>query len=71
MKCPKCAKEIGLVEQTQEWDKAWGNEAGLPAMFMLICENCKEQTAMVEIIPIDNFEEVESPLGKVKLPKFN
>jgi hypothetical protein len=68
MKCPKCEENIGFVEQIKEWDTEFGAEAGLPAMLMIMCDNCQEQRIIVQLIGVKKFETVKTPMGDVKIP---
>ena len=74
MKCFKCEKKIDFWQQVKEWSEMFGDEAMLgpefPIMIMLDCPHCDEQIGMVNIIGINAFEDVEGPMGIVKMPKL-
>lgn len=72
MICPSCKKDFPVGPQVQEADEQfYKGEAQPPIMLMLTCDHCEEQTVMVEFVPCTEYEEIESPLGKIKMPKMD
>jgi len=74
MICPKCEKKISLGNHMKEWDDNFGDDFALsaefPAMVNIICEHCEESVALIFIEPSENGEEIDSPIGKVVMPKL-
>lgn len=72
MLCPGCKKDYPVANQIKEADEEYyKGEVSPPIMLMLSCPHCNEQTVMVEFVPCTEFEEIDSPLGKVKIPKMD
>lgn len=74
MTCPGCKKEIDLGLQVAHADKEFYEGIEPPMVLMIMCENCENQTAMIDIVPMEegDFQDVVSPAlgGKVvKVPK--
>jgi hypothetical protein len=71
MKCRK-GHDINLARQVLEWEKDYGEDMSVEgAMLMIECEECEAQVAVLYVDPADEFEEVDSPLGPVEMPKFD
>lgn len=70
-KCPRCKKNLNIGKQVSEWDKEYGDEWISQAMINIICPNCDEGVIMVELYKYEETEEIQSPIGKVKIPKLN
>jgi hypothetical protein len=69
-KCTKCKKNLNLGKLVAEWDKEFGEMWIGSAMINIICPHCKEGVMMVDLCMYDETEEVESIIGKVKIPKL-
>jgi hypothetical protein len=69
-KCQKCHKNLNLGSQMKEWDEQYGSEWVGSAMVNIICKHCGEGVILVDLICYDETEEVESIIGKVKIPKL-
>lgn len=74
MICPRCNKTIDFGVQMTEWDQMYGDGAQLqeefPIMINLICEHCKDSAGLVFIEAVEGSTEVDSPVGKVKIPSI-
>ena len=54
----------------KDWDQQYGSEWVGSAMVNIICKHCGEGVILVDLIHYDEFEEVQSPFGKVRIPKL-
>jgi len=68
-KCPKCKKNLNLGKLIAEWDKEFGSMWQTAAMINIICPHCEEGVMMVDLTMYDETEEIDSIIGKVKIPK--
>lgn len=70
MICNKGHK-INLSEQVRIWEENHGDDCGLDMILMIDCEECGEQVAMLNVCGLcdEDFEEVDTDFGKVRMPK--
>jgi hypothetical protein len=74
MNCPRCDEEIDFASQMKEMqEKFWCDASFGPAVCMIECrsEKCSDEPyiMMLEVTPTEDFEEIDSPIGKVRIPK--
>jgi phage FluMu protein Com len=69
-KCPKCKKTLNIGKLLREWDDEYGSEWIGEAMVNIICPHCQEGVMVIYLQTYEESEDVESPAGKVKIPKL-
>ena len=71
MNCPKCKQPIDVIEEMKKWFELYKPTMldGAPAVINMSCANCKEEAGIwLSIDPYSKTEEIDTPVGKVKLP---
>lgn len=69
-KCSKCKKNMNIGKQLSEWDKLFGSEWNVTAMINIICPHCNKEQILITLDMYEETEDVESPIGNVKVPKL-
>lgn len=69
-KCKKCGATLHLSDQVMEWDDMFGDNWQGEAIINIICPKCEEGVMMIDLVMYDETEDVKSPMGIIKVPKF-
>ena len=71
MKCYNCNKEYPMWKALKEWEEEYGDEWMSQALINVMCLHCNTPTGLtISLDTYEETEEVESPIGTVKLPKI-